>query len=241
MFSFLTGGGGVGTEYKGTWDANANSPTLGDLGGGGSVGDYYIVSVAGTTSIDGNSSWAVGDWIVHNGSTWQIIVGGAAPVSSVNTQTGDVLLESDDIPFDNTSLGLPNAPTDVFDAVGSLNVKIEKAEQVELGENLSPYTIVYKATDGKLYKCDNTNENKIDVLGLCVAGGTAGETKTVLQEASITNVAWSFDIDNNYLYLDNLGQLTESFPSVGDFVVECAKIISATSITFYNTGNIYRI
>ena len=59
--------------YKGTWNANTNTPTLGSSGTGGVQNDYYIVSVAGTTTIDGESDWQVGDWIVHNGATWSKI------------------------------------------------------------------------------------------------------------------------------------------------------------------------
>jgi len=61
-------------NYKGTWDASANSPTL--VSGTGTKGDYYVVSVAGTTSIDGVSIWGVGDSIVFNGSAWQRTDGG---------------------------------------------------------------------------------------------------------------------------------------------------------------------
>lgn len=62
-----------GLNYKGTWDANANTPALGDNGAGGIQGDYYIVGTDGTTSIDGENDWVVGDWITHNGSNWQKI------------------------------------------------------------------------------------------------------------------------------------------------------------------------
>lgn len=34
-------------------------------------GSYYIVSVAGSTTLDGVSSWEVGDWAIFDGSTWQ--------------------------------------------------------------------------------------------------------------------------------------------------------------------------
>lgn len=57
-------------NYKGSWNANTNSPTLGDSGVGGDTGDYYVVGTGGTTSIDGNAEWGVGDWIIHNGTTW---------------------------------------------------------------------------------------------------------------------------------------------------------------------------
>lgn len=62
-------------NYKGTWDANTNSPTL--TSGVGTKGDYYVVSTAGTTTLDGISNWGVGDWVAFNGSAWQRVEGGA--------------------------------------------------------------------------------------------------------------------------------------------------------------------
>lgn len=62
-------------NYKGTWNATTNTPTL--ASGVGTKGDYYVVSVAGTTTLDGISNWGIGDWAVFNGSVWQRVEGGA--------------------------------------------------------------------------------------------------------------------------------------------------------------------
>ena len=62
-------------NYKGTWNASTNTPAL--ASGVGTKGDYYVVSVAGTTTLDGISNWGVGDWVAFNGSTWQRVEGGA--------------------------------------------------------------------------------------------------------------------------------------------------------------------
>jgi hypothetical protein len=62
-------------NFKGTWDASTNSPAL--ASGVGTKGDYYVVSVAGSTTLDGISNWGVGDWVAFNGSAWQRVEGGA--------------------------------------------------------------------------------------------------------------------------------------------------------------------
>ena len=62
-------------NYKGTWDASTNNPTL--TSGVGVKGDYYVVSVAGNTNLDGTTLWGVGDWAVFNGSIWQKVDGGS--------------------------------------------------------------------------------------------------------------------------------------------------------------------
>lgn len=62
-------------NYKGTWNADTNSPML--TSGVGVKGDYYVVSVAGTTNLDGTDFWGVGDWAVFNGAIWQRVEGGS--------------------------------------------------------------------------------------------------------------------------------------------------------------------
>lgn len=68
--------GGVvsGLHLKGTWNAATNDPTL-QNGGAGTPpnvrGDFYLVSVTGTTPLDGISTWAAGDSCVFNGVAWQ--------------------------------------------------------------------------------------------------------------------------------------------------------------------------
>jgi hypothetical protein len=72
----FTGGGTPGAlVYKGTWNANTNNPTLSS--GVGTTGDYYVVSVAGTTNLDGIDFWGVGDWAVFNGTVWERVEGGS--------------------------------------------------------------------------------------------------------------------------------------------------------------------
>lgn len=56
-------------NYKGTWDANANVPEL--ESGVGNPGDFYLVSVAGNTNLDGNTNWQVGQAPAFNGTVWQ--------------------------------------------------------------------------------------------------------------------------------------------------------------------------
>lgn len=62
--------------YKGLWNASTNTPTL--TSSVGTSGNFYIVSVAGSTSLDGITNWGVGDWAIYNGTAWQRVEGGAA-------------------------------------------------------------------------------------------------------------------------------------------------------------------
>jgi hypothetical protein len=78
-------------SYQGTWNASTNTPTL--ASGVGTKGYYYVVSVAGSTNLDGVTDWKVGDWAVYNGTAWQK-VDNTDQVTSVNGQTGTVVLNA---------------------------------------------------------------------------------------------------------------------------------------------------
>lgn len=81
-------------NYQGSWNASTNTPTL--TSSVGTKGYYYVVSVAGTTNLNGITDWQIGDWAVFNGSIWQKIDNTDA-VTSVNGYTGTVVLTQPDI------------------------------------------------------------------------------------------------------------------------------------------------
>ena len=91
----------TGLTYKGLWDATANNPALSS--GVGTAGDFYIVSIAGTTNLDGINDWQVSDWAIFEGGVWQKI-------------------DNHDIPAYNTvkeeSTALPQRNTLVFTGTG---------------------------------------------------------------------------------------------------------------------------
>jgi len=89
MFSDVLGS----MNYRGTWNATTNSPTL--TSGSGTKGYYYVVSTSGTTTLDGISSWAVNDWVVFNGTAWERVQT-TNSVTSVFGRTGTILASSGD-------------------------------------------------------------------------------------------------------------------------------------------------
>ncbi len=81
-------------SYLGSWNASTNTPTV--TSSSGTNGEYYVVSVSGSTSIDGITDWVIGDWIIFNGSAWQKI-DQTNLVTSVAGRTGAITLSSTDI------------------------------------------------------------------------------------------------------------------------------------------------
>lgn len=119
-------------EFKGTWDASTNTPTLAD--GTGTKGDMYVVSVEGTQTFGGESTkFFVGDRILYNGSVWVKLASGN--VKSVNSQspdiTGNITLTGSEIKINsNCAQTLNNKFTSVefnagaFSSVNSYGIAI---------------------------------------------------------------------------------------------------------------------
>ena len=103
-------------NYKGTWDAATNNPTL--VSSVGTQGDYYVVSVAGSTNLNGTTLWGVGDMAIFNGSIWQKADGGDTSLVTgltVTSLTGYMyannttpVTASTTIPVANISGAVPN-------------------------------------------------------------------------------------------------------------------------------------
>jgi hypothetical protein len=103
-------------NYKGTWDAAANSPALTSPPAATTKGDYYVVSVAGTQF---GITFAVGDWIISNGTAWEKVDLTDA-VSSVFGRTGAVVGASTDyssVGLTNTAIGASSPSTGAFTTV----------------------------------------------------------------------------------------------------------------------------
>lgn len=141
----------TGQEYKGTWNAATNTPTLSD--GFGTNGWYYRVTVGGTQNLgSGSITFIAGDDVIYNGTMWQRIPS-TQSVSSVNGQTGVVELDKGDI-------GLGNV-----DNTSDLNKPISTATQTALNakENISnKSTSISLGTSNTLYPTQNAVKVYVD-------------------------------------------------------------------------------
>lgn len=118
---------GGNAAFQTSWNAATNTPTI-PAASAANNGFYYLVAVAGTTTIDGISSWAVGDTIISDGAAWKKITAVSA-VSSVAGKVGVVTLVKGDVGLsnvDNTSVATQNA------AVATLTNKTIKGSQNSL-------------------------------------------------------------------------------------------------------------
>lgn len=88
------------------WDAAANKPKL--VSGKGEKGRGYIVSVAGTTNLDGNAQWVPGDVVMFGLDQWLRFTPLSASVLSAL--------------FNSLPTTLPSAPGVVWNNGGSISI-----------------------------------------------------------------------------------------------------------------------
>lgn len=72
-------------NYRGTWDATANSPVL--VASTGTEDDFYVVAVAGTTPLNGVRMWNKGDHILFTGGVWTRVDNTGQTIGAANAVT----------------------------------------------------------------------------------------------------------------------------------------------------------
>ena len=175
----VAGGGGVSGAlvYQGTWNASTNSPTL--ASGVGVKGYYYVVSVAGSTNLDGITDWQVGDWAVFNGTVWQKVDNSEITyVSNVATGTGltgGPITSTGTISISNTTVTA--ASYGAADTVGTFTVNAQG--QLTAAANAS-IAINVGAVSGAV-------PNTVNVIaGTGLSGGGALTANVTLTNAGVT-------------------------------------------------------
>lgn len=141
-------------EYQGNWDASTNTPSLAD--GTGNAGDVYRVNVAGTQDLgSGSQTFAIGDWVVYNGTIWEKSINSNAVVS-VNGQSGIVTLTTTDI-SEGTNLYFTDERAQ--DAVGNI---LTDSSKIDFTYNDAGNTITATIVAGSLVNADINASAAID-------------------------------------------------------------------------------
>ena len=195
-------------SYQGTWNASTNTPTI--TSGSGTKGYYYVVSVAGTTSIDSEAKWGVGDWIVFNGTSWQKVDGGDTGdftnlnVSGITNLSGQL---ASSVVFTNASKNIATDSSFSYNAtngrlgigtsspsaklhVADGNIRVNDGYQLEFGGGVDSIS-GSNASHYLLFYTNNVERMRIDSsgnLGLGVTPSAWVDDKAVqLPQGSISS------------------------------------------------------
>lgn len=183
-------------EYKGTWNASTNTPTLAD--GTGNTGDVYRVTVAGTQNLgSGSITFAVGEYAIYNNSgTWEKSgatdgvttvngASGAVTVNAINQLTGDVTTTAASGSQSKAATVAAIAGTTVSGTTGSGNVVFSASPT--LTGTLSATTISASGNvTGANLSGTNTGDQTITLTGDVTGSGTGSFATTIANDAVTT-------------------------------------------------------
>lgn len=230
-----------GLSYQGTWNASTNTPTL--ASSTGTNGYYYVVSVAGSTNLNGITDWQAGDWLIFNGSVWQKIdqswanAGANDNITSMTGITGGIS-SPDFIQFDTTA-GATNAVGKLYwnDAQKTLTVGLTTTIAADVGQTLYAYVTNAEATTinkGQPVYMFGASGDRVSVklayntgdatsaktLGICAENIAAGQAGLVLCQGVQDGLNLSAYSPGDTLYLGaTAGTLTATKPYAPNHLV----------------------
>ncbi len=226
-----------GLDYRGTWNASTNTPIL--TSSVGTNGYYYVVSVSGSTDLNGITDWVVGDWVIFNGISWQKL-DQTNLVTSVNGATGAVVITASDLgALTNVTstdgsvvITSPTATTrDLSVAVAASTNNVICQVRNVTGATLTKGTAVYiTGATGQLPTVSKalatSDATSAQTLGLMTADLANNSNGNVTIIGLISNINTSAYADGEQLYLSPVtaGALTSTKPYAPNHLVYVAVV-----------------
>jgi len=226
-------------NYQGSWNASTNTPTL--TSSVGTNGYYYVVSVSGSTNLNGITDWVVGDWAIFNGTIWQKI-DQTNLVTSVNGYTGAVVLGASDVgalasaTSSDGSIVVSQVGTNIDLTVSNTSPASVLVEQVRntTGATLTKGTAVYisgatgqiPTVSKALATSDATSAQTLGLITADIANNANGFVTII---GLVTNLNTSAYTDGEQLYLSptTAGTLTATKPYAPQHLVYMAVVAHA--------------
>lgn len=200
--------------YRGLWSAAGGTYPLAP-----GLGNYYVISVAGTIS---SISYIAGDSIIFNGTTWD--KAGGTTISSVNGQTGTVVVTKADV-------GLGNA-TNTSDA--DKPVSTAQATAIALKANISSLATV--AISGSYSDLsDKPTAYSLPVATGLVLGGVKSSSSVLIDAAGIATATPASVGARPSSYVPAWSEITSKPTTLAGFGISDAQ--AALGFTPYNATN----
>jgi hypothetical protein len=230
-------------EYKGTWSAATNTPTLAN--GTGNAGDVYLCDAAGTVNFGaGPITFAVGDQVLYSGTIWQKASGATGTVTSVAlTESGDALtITGSPITTSGTiNIGFAGTGSQYIKGDGTLATfptTIDQAKRLitevynSTGATLTKGTVVYiNGGQGNLPTVTkaqaNNDANSAQTYGVVQDDITNMNNGFVVVLGSLTDLDTSAYVVGTQLYLSGTtaGAWTSTKPSAPIHLVYVAIVV----------------
>jgi len=210
---------GGGLSYQGTWNASTNTPTL--TSSTGTNGYYYIVSTAGSTNLNGITDWAVGDWLLFNGTVWQKI-DQSETLKTITSTDGSLTVTTNGT---NDDLSV-NFTTNVVCLVrNTTGATLTKGTAVYINGATGQVPTVTKAQANS----DTSSAQTLGLLKADLANNTNGYVTII---GLIDDVDTSAYTDGAQLYLSGTtaGALTSTKPSAPTHLVYVAVVEYAHAV-----------
>jgi hypothetical protein len=245
-----------GLSYQGTWNASTNTPTL--ASSTGTNGWYYVVSVAGSTNLDGITDWQIGDWLLYNGTIWQKI-DQTNSVTSVNGNIGAVVLNASSVGALDTITSTDGSVTvsgtgttrDLSVAVAAATNNVIVQVRNTTGATLTKGTVVYiSGATGQLptvskakADSDATSAQTIGIMSADLANNSNGNATIIGLVSDIDTSAYT---DGAQLYLSGTtaGTYTSTKPYAPTHLVYVGIVEYAHAVhgkIFVNIQNGYEL
>lgn len=177
-------------QWKGTWNASTNTPTLVD--GTGSAGDTYRVTVAGSRDLgSGSQTFDVGDWVIlSEASVWQkadmtdavaSVAGLTGAITAANLRTALTLVIGTNVQAWDADLDAIAALTTTATGRSLLAIADAAAGRTILAaraQDPRPLTVTSSATPMSAWNWDNHDELVITALATTITTMTSTLTGT---------------------------------------------------------------
>jgi len=221
-------------EYQGTWNATTNSPTLAD--GTGVSGYFYRVQTAGTQDLgSGSQTFVVGDWVMYNGSIWQLSHSGADAVLSVNGLAGAVTLTTTDI----------SEGTNLYYTAARFNTAFSGKSTTDLAEGTNLYHTTARAKAAAVANSITSGITDVapsqDAVFQALALKADAATTPSLVDATLANNQGSAITVRQFVYLSAAGQVQLAV-ATNTALAPWSKLLAVKDASIANaaTGNLYK-
>jgi len=210
----LTIGGSVitGLNYQGSWNASTNSPDLNAESP--NVGDFWIISVAGSTDVGGITSWSQGDWALYDGASWQRVEGGSVDLS--NAVAGELGISNGGTGGSTESAARQNLGLEIGVDVQAHDATILKS--ADIGSTVQAYdaTTLKSADIGTTVQAYDADTAKYDDATANFTGTLQNGGSDVLVDTDIGSTVQAYDADTTKNDVSNTFTAAQIFPAGSD-------------------------